>query len=62
MVDVWLDCVQGGWTALYIAAQKGHIDIVKHLIENGANINAAMTVCFAMMMFVDDDERDESIG
>ena len=35
--------------ALDIAAQNGHIDIVKHLIENGANINAAVTVCFVMM-------------
>ena len=49
MGDVVVDDVQDGWTALYIAAQNGHIDIVKHLIENGANINATDEVCFAMM-------------
>ena len=52
MGDVVVDDVQDGGTALYKAAWNGHIDIVKHLIENGANINAAKTVCFGMM-FVD---------
>ena len=49
MGGVVVDDVQDGWTALYIAAWNGHIDIVKHLIENGANINATDIVCFAMM-------------
>ena len=38
--------------ALRLAAQNGHIAIVKHLIENGANINAITAVC-VIMMFVD---------
>jgi len=33
-----------GWTALYAAAQNGHEDIVGLLVDNGANIKAAMDV------------------
>ena len=30
-----------GWTALHFAAENGHLDIVKKLVENGADINKA---------------------
>ena len=46
---VVIDDVQDGRTALYIAAQNGHIDTVKHLIGNGANINATDIVWIVMM-------------
>ncbi|KAL3317425.1 hypothetical protein Ciccas_003915 [Cichlidogyrus casuarinus] len=29
--------LQNGWTALHWAAQRGHTDIVRHLLDNGAN-------------------------
>ena len=28
------------WTALHIAAQEGHVDVVKVLLQNGADVNA----------------------
>jgi ankyrin repeat protein len=28
------------YTALHIAAEKGHLEIVKLLLEHGANVNA----------------------
>ena len=35
---------QGGFTPLYIASRKGHSDVVKTLIQNGADINLANKV------------------
>ena len=32
-------CYNDGWTPLYSAANKGYLEIVKLLIENGADIN-----------------------
>ena len=31
--------LQDGWTPLVIASQEGHLEIVKSLIEAGANVN-----------------------
>ena len=31
--------LQVGWTPLVIASQEGHLEIVKSLIEAGANVN-----------------------
>ena len=28
-------CVQGGWTALMIASDMGHVEVVKHLVKHG---------------------------
>ena len=36
--------LQDGLSPLYMASQKGHLDIVKTLIEAGANINQAVKV------------------
>ncbi|GCC44283.1 hypothetical protein chiPu_0028120, partial [Chiloscyllium punctatum] len=32
---------QKGFTPLYMAAQENHLDVVKFLLENGANQNVA---------------------
>ena len=36
--------LQDGWSPLYTASFKGHLDIVKTLIEAGANVNYAREV------------------
>lgn len=39
-VCVWCVCVflrQKGFTPLYMAAQENHLEVVKFLLENGAN-------------------------
>ena len=36
--------LQDGRSPLYMASQNGHIDVVKTLIEAGANINQAQKV------------------
>jgi ankyrin repeat protein len=33
-----------GWTALHMAAEKGHTDIVNALLAAGANVSATRTV------------------
>ena len=33
--------MQGGWTALILAASKGHVNVVQCLVEAGANLEAA---------------------
>lgn len=35
---------QNGFTPLYMAAQENHIDVVKYLLENGANQSTATEV------------------
>lgn len=32
--------MQSGWTALMMAAQEGHLDVVNVLLDKGANIEA----------------------
>ena len=36
--------LQDGWSPLYIASFNGHLDVVKTLMEAGANINQANKV------------------
>ena len=36
--------LQHGWSPLYKASHTGHLDIVKTLIEAGANVNQATKV------------------
>ncbi len=33
--------MQGGWTALMVAACNGHVNVVQCLVEAGANLEAA---------------------
>jgi ankyrin repeat protein len=34
--------IRGGWTAPILAAKEGHLDVAKLLVENGADLAAAM--------------------
>ena len=36
---------QDGASSLYIAAQKGHMELVRALLEGGADVNQAQLVC-----------------
>ena len=36
---LFLDPIQKGWTALYIACKKGHDELVKILLQAGADPN-----------------------
>ena len=36
--------LQDGWSPLYTAGRNGHYDVVKALMEAGANINQATKV------------------
>jgi len=36
--------LQSGYTPLYRAAYKGHIEVVRHLISSGADVNKADNV------------------
>ena len=37
-------CPQNGFTSLIIAASKGHLEVVKLLLDKGANVNQMGTV------------------
>ena len=42
-------CVKGGWTALIYASIRGHADIVKLLLEHGADIEAQDNVSISVI-------------
>ena len=44
--------LQCGWSPLYTASDAGHLDIVKTLIEAGANVNQATEVQFVGRLHV----------
>ena len=33
-------CQKDGWTPLHCAANAGHLDVVKHLVDSGASTKA----------------------
>ncbi len=36
--------LQDGWTPLFVAAQNGHLEVVRLLLDKGANMEAANNV------------------
>ena len=40
--------MQNRWTALHWASENGHLDVVKFLVEQGADTNATDKVCAAV--------------
>ena len=40
--------MQNGYTALILASMKGHLDVVKHLVEHKADVNANDCVITAL--------------
>lgn len=47
-ISVFVVCPQNGFTPLYMAAQENHIDVVKYLLENGANQSTATEVSLGL--------------
>lgn len=49
-VSIWCEslCAQDGWTALHLASQEGHADVVRVLIEANAYINQQNKVIYSM--------------
>ena len=45
---------QDGWTALMIASEKGHKEVVKLLLDHGANINMQNKVSVTDMIYMRD--------
>ena len=43
---------QEGFTPLIIAAQEGHVDIVKLLVESGADLNDRTEVCMCVCVSI----------
>ena len=39
-------------TALMMAAQNGHLEVVKALIEAGADVNVIVKVCYLVIAYV----------
>ena len=39
--------LQNGVTALYVASQNGHVEVVNILLKNGAHVDVQEGVCLA---------------
>ena len=37
-------CLQNGGTALYVASQNGHVEVVNILLQNGAHVDVPKKV------------------
>ena len=44
--------MEGEQTAVMMAAQVGHVKVVKALIEAGADVNLRTKVCYIFMAYV----------
>ncbi len=47
LVIINFGCVQDGGTALHVASQEGHCEVVKMLVMAGANVNIKCNVSHA---------------
>ena len=51
--DIDMLLLQSGWTALHWACSKGRTEVVKHLINNNADISATTNVSdYAVSVFI----------
>ena len=50
MLDV-LSTLQDGFSPLSMAAQEGHLDVCRLLIEQGANVNSQSKVCMPLKIY-----------
>jgi ankyrin repeat protein len=51
-----------GWTALHMAAQNGHTDVVKALLAAGVNVSARRTVRGLVSLVCGCPQRSRCIG
>ena len=42
--------MQDGWSALMLACDRGHLDVVKELIQAKAAVNSCDPVCYSMCL------------
>ena len=48
----WVLYLQGGWTALHMAAQEGHVDVIRALTDAQTDINIQTEVHKTLQLFV----------
>ena len=61
-LDLFLNaCDDGGWTAIVWAAELGHTDIVRYLINCGANANISDTENFTVLHWAAFSNNTETI-
>ena len=52
---------EGGYTALHAAAENNHIDVIRVLLENGANFNAKVVTGMTPLEMAKAAECEEAV-